>query len=266
MEATQEHIMDLSGLNPCGNCKQAGAVHICARCRGAWYCGRECQKKAWKLHKQKCHPHAVAAETLAAMEARLATAVASVEAAVTNRGALVLQAAVAADRGDDAAGGALDDTACASYFEDGAKAFYCDKAAAAMGEAVFKLCNTFDSVDEAALLALLQRGAHTDHRDAVFNSPLSVCCINGSIGAMRLLLAAGADVAAQDSDGITPLRLADDGPHTLAARLLRKHKAPYFADLRYVGPGMESSRADKEASAAAGADEEDGDEVSSEED
>lgn len=39
-------------------CHQCGAqkegLMVCARCEAAWYCGKECQKAAWKEHKKKC--------------------------------------------------------------------------------------------------------------------------------------------------------------------------------------------------------------------
>ena len=38
-------------------CEQCGSVAVqrCSRCKTAWYCGRECQVKAWKVsHKATC--------------------------------------------------------------------------------------------------------------------------------------------------------------------------------------------------------------------
>ena len=252
---------------PCEYCKKAGATSVCARCKGARFCGRECQKAGWKAHKLKCQPIANTKAALSAMEARLVADVAAVEEAAANRQQIVLAGAVAADRECNAAkcaGGAapvLSSAAVMSavevlggkdnynatlaaenmaYFANAeAASAAVEKRMSVLNEAVFTLCNTFKGVDEAALLALLRQGAGTEHRDAVFNSALHVCAINGSLGATRLLLAAGADVCAQDSDGLTPLRVADSGPHTLIAHLLRAHKAPWFGDLRYVGPGME---------------------------
>ena len=39
----------------CFVCKKEGAKH-CSRCRLIYYCGVECQKKDWPLHKLKCKP------------------------------------------------------------------------------------------------------------------------------------------------------------------------------------------------------------------
>ncbi|KAJ1483729.1 hypothetical protein T484DRAFT_1895394 [Baffinella frigidus] len=48
----------MSGCSHCSRCshcgKQSAAVKRCARCKQASYCGSECQKTAWKGHKQTC--------------------------------------------------------------------------------------------------------------------------------------------------------------------------------------------------------------------
>eukprot|EP01018_Ginkgo_biloba_P008944 Gb_32955 [translate_table: standard] len=36
----------------CATCG-AFAVHRCSRCKGEWYCGRNCQVSAWKMHKRR---------------------------------------------------------------------------------------------------------------------------------------------------------------------------------------------------------------------
>ncbi|KAF0698282.1 Aste57867_11075 [Aphanomyces stellatus] len=39
----------------CDNCREARAKLMrCVRCQNAYYCSRECQKEAWKLHKGDC--------------------------------------------------------------------------------------------------------------------------------------------------------------------------------------------------------------------
>ncbi|KAH9904077.1 hypothetical protein F4778DRAFT_790403 [Xylariomycetidae sp. FL2044] len=42
----------------CGKIKDdiGHALSSCSRCKGAWYCDRDCQKKHWKLHKPNCVP------------------------------------------------------------------------------------------------------------------------------------------------------------------------------------------------------------------
>ncbi|KAG9412882.1 hypothetical protein AC1031_015775 [Aphanomyces cochlioides] len=41
----------------CDNCHQTHVKLLrCVRCRSVFYCSRECQKEAWKLHKGGCHP------------------------------------------------------------------------------------------------------------------------------------------------------------------------------------------------------------------
>lgn len=38
----------------CAGCGEA-ATQRCSRCKEEWYCGRECQLKRWKLHKEMCN-------------------------------------------------------------------------------------------------------------------------------------------------------------------------------------------------------------------
>ncbi|XP_066522295.1 zinc finger MYND domain-containing protein 10 [Hoplias malabaricus] len=47
----------------CGTCGAEG-VKRCSRCRGEWYCNRECQVKHWPKHKLACQLMAEAAEKL----------------------------------------------------------------------------------------------------------------------------------------------------------------------------------------------------------
>jgi hypothetical protein len=37
----------------CANCGKA-ATQRCSRCKNQWYCGRDCQVRAWKNHKPLC--------------------------------------------------------------------------------------------------------------------------------------------------------------------------------------------------------------------
>ena len=46
----------------CFHCQSESAkMMCCSQCNRAWYCGKPCQKKHWKLHKRACVA-AVAAE------------------------------------------------------------------------------------------------------------------------------------------------------------------------------------------------------------
>lgn len=42
--------------NWCGHCGAPGPDSRCAGCRQAYYCGKECQRKAWTFHKGYCSP------------------------------------------------------------------------------------------------------------------------------------------------------------------------------------------------------------------
>ena len=37
----------------CAECGEA-AKQRCSKCKGEWYCSRECQIKKWKQHKEMC--------------------------------------------------------------------------------------------------------------------------------------------------------------------------------------------------------------------
>ena len=56
-----------------------GPSCVCARCRTARYCGRECQRQAWPEHQQVCKAIAAAADSAAAATAANATAAAAAE-------------------------------------------------------------------------------------------------------------------------------------------------------------------------------------------
>jgi splicing suppressor protein 51 len=43
----------------CAHCdKKSASLQTCSRCHKVQYCGRECQKAAWKTHKKDCSPSA----------------------------------------------------------------------------------------------------------------------------------------------------------------------------------------------------------------
>eukprot|EP00550_Attheya_septentrionalis_P003283 CAMPEP_0198289778 /NCGR_PEP_ID=MMETSP1449-20131203/7855_1 /TAXON_ID=420275 /ORGANISM="Attheya septentrionalis, Strain CCMP2084" /LENGTH=440 /DNA_ID=CAMNT_0043988165 /DNA_START=110 /DNA_END=1432 /DNA_ORIENTATION=- len=45
------------GNKVCERCRKAGSrdeLSACAQCKSVWYCGRECQKSDWKIHKVWC--------------------------------------------------------------------------------------------------------------------------------------------------------------------------------------------------------------------
>eukprot|EP00978_Attheya_sp_CCMP212_P036323 scaffold163826_cov53-Attheya_sp.AAC.1 len=45
------------GNKVCERCRKAGSrdeLSACAQCKSVWYCGRECQKLDWKIHKMWC--------------------------------------------------------------------------------------------------------------------------------------------------------------------------------------------------------------------
>ena len=38
----------------CFFCGKEDAINKCVKCKKAWFCNKECQKKGWKEHKSKC--------------------------------------------------------------------------------------------------------------------------------------------------------------------------------------------------------------------
>ena len=61
------------GTHRCFHCQsESTEMMCCSQCHRAWYCGRPCQKKHWKLHKKACVA-AVAAEARQATLSREAT-------------------------------------------------------------------------------------------------------------------------------------------------------------------------------------------------
>mmetsp|Transcript_30533 Transcript_30533/g.93323 ORF Transcript_30533/g.93323 Transcript_30533/m.93323 type:complete len:330 (+) Transcript_30533:80-1069(+) len=42
----------------CGATSGAQKLRVCAQCKGAYYCNVDCQRAAWKGHKQECKPQA----------------------------------------------------------------------------------------------------------------------------------------------------------------------------------------------------------------
>jgi len=49
------------GCHVCGISGDANQLLVCSRCHQAWYCGRACQKAAWKRHKVDCAMHSTIA-------------------------------------------------------------------------------------------------------------------------------------------------------------------------------------------------------------
>jgi len=49
-EANAQHVCHHCGCSAPPTSK----LSVCARCHGAWYCGKECQRDAWKAHKKVC--------------------------------------------------------------------------------------------------------------------------------------------------------------------------------------------------------------------
>jgi hypothetical protein len=60
VEAARSSLPTPSMAAPSDNCSHCGkhgsALKRCSRCRQAAYCGAECQKAGWKLHKTTCAP------------------------------------------------------------------------------------------------------------------------------------------------------------------------------------------------------------------
>lgn len=50
----ENHMLDEFLEKPiCGKCGKP-ALQRCSKCKNEWYCGRECQIKAWSAHKEVC--------------------------------------------------------------------------------------------------------------------------------------------------------------------------------------------------------------------
>lgn len=50
-------------IRQCEECGKRGVnLRRCRRCKSVWYCGQECQKRNWELHRGNCHPHEIADE------------------------------------------------------------------------------------------------------------------------------------------------------------------------------------------------------------
>ncbi|KAG8994235.1 hypothetical protein FRB90_000502 [Tulasnella sp. 427] len=61
MATNDDGIFDPLSTVFCANCHFRKAdnptlkLQICSGCKSTWYCGKECQRSHWKIHKQKCH-------------------------------------------------------------------------------------------------------------------------------------------------------------------------------------------------------------------
>jgi ankyrin repeat protein len=51
---------------------------------------------------------------------------------------------------------------------------------------------------------MIQRGAKVNVADSSWNTPLHLAVLHGNVESVKLLLDAGADVAAMDEDGLSP--------------------------------------------------------------
>lgn len=38
----------------CSHCNAGGVTNHCSRCKGVWYCNRQCQQRHWRTHKIFC--------------------------------------------------------------------------------------------------------------------------------------------------------------------------------------------------------------------
>jgi len=58
LKATQTQTQTHTDFRTCSYCHKGSAekMKLCARCNRVAYCSRECQKAAWRAHKQTCIP------------------------------------------------------------------------------------------------------------------------------------------------------------------------------------------------------------------
>ena len=50
-------------IRQCEECGKRGVnLRRCGRCKSVWYCGPECQKRNWEIHRSNCKPHEIADE------------------------------------------------------------------------------------------------------------------------------------------------------------------------------------------------------------
>ncbi|XP_060561743.1 uncharacterized protein LOC132721452 [Ruditapes philippinarum] len=45
---------DKEDKNKCGDCAKPNCTKLCNRCKGTFYCSKECQRKDWSVHKEIC--------------------------------------------------------------------------------------------------------------------------------------------------------------------------------------------------------------------
>lgn len=54
--AQLSHVQDPEQKHMCNGCGEVVRCQRCGRCRGAYYCGRNCQLRDWPEHKKVCQP------------------------------------------------------------------------------------------------------------------------------------------------------------------------------------------------------------------
>lgn len=66
---TRRELFELPEEAPatCAHCGAKSPPHRCGRCRAAFFCSAECQRKAWPVHKHECRSRDYAAERARAL-------------------------------------------------------------------------------------------------------------------------------------------------------------------------------------------------------
>jgi len=109
----------------------------------------------------------------------------------------------------------------------------------ARGMTPFLECACADNANIMKLLLQLSRGQVLLDADDDFRSAIHWAAASGSWNAMELLLRAKADAEATDSDGKTPLQLAEDAGHSSMATMMLQQKDLASDDDEYGGDVLE---------------------------